>query len=917
MDNRDGLAALADWLRGRSDETLADLLTRRPDLATPPPPDFEILAARLDMRVSVTRALERLNQFALEVAEALTVLPSPVSLRALREFSGGLDVAPTLRQLVDAGLVWGDEDAFQLVPMAIELLRDRPLGLGRPARVCLRGYRPTQLARIASALTGTAAGQRAGPAAAAGAPARVRLADEFDLVPTAERDGSAAERDASAAGQDGPAGQALYPRPGRPVRDPHDTIVDALSDPDRVRALVARRSPRAQDILRRLARGPALGDTAEAGRVLSVADVRTPVEELLAYGLLIGIAPDTVELPREVGLILRGEAPMGEVHPEPPALTGRAGSPDAVDGNAAQAAETLVRQVATVLEAWGDTPVAPLRTGGLSVRDLRAAARLIGADETVAAFVVELAHAAGLAEITLGADSRLMPTTGYDRWLAEATPGRWGLLAEAWMASTRVPGLVGERDDRGKPAAALSTDTRRAGAREPRRIVLAALGGAPPGLAVELDSLLAALTWLSPRRGGGRRDEMVAWTLREMELLGLTSGGALSSAGFALAAADGLLGRRELAAALEPMLPEPIDHILVQADLTAVAPGPLLPEIAAELAGLADVESSGVATVYRFTESSLRRALDTGREAAEIHAFLARVARTGVPQGLTYLIDDIARRHGLLRAGSAGCYLRCDDPGLLAEVVASRRTAQLGLRRIAPTVVVSGLPMAEVLDGLRAAGFAPAPEGPDGRVRFSRPTAHRTPARTPARGGVVGPPAGGPAGGSAGSAGVAGAAGPRGGPAGGGNAMLGVTRLLRQSDEMSRAARVARAVARAPGRGPAIYGAPRILAGLREAIRSGQRILLGYVDQQGGGADRIVRPLAFDGGFLTAIDAAPAAASPGAATTPNPRARPGRPAGAPRTFALHRITSLTLLDGDDLGTAAEELQAATDAAVDG
>ncbi|MBR7513817.1 helicase-associated domain-containing protein, partial [Mycobacterium tuberculosis] len=69
----------------------------------------------------------------------------------------------------------------------------------------------------------------------------------------------------------------------------------------------------------------------------------------------------------------------------------------------------------------------------------------------------------------------------------------------------------------------------------------------------------------------------------------------------------------EMAAAL----PEPVDHVLVQADLTVVAPGPLVPELAQRIALVADVESAGAATVYRIGESSVRRALDAGLTAAE------------------------------------------------------------------------------------------------------------------------------------------------------------------------------------------------------------------------------------------------------------------------------------------------------------
>ena len=103
-----------------------------------------------------------------------------------------------------------------------------------------------------------------------------------------------------------------------------------------------------------------------------------------------------------------------------------------------------------------------------------------------------------------------------------------------------------------------------------------------------------------------------------------------------------------------------------------------------ELGLLADVESTGGASVYRITERSVRRALDAGPQRHELAAFVARHSRTPVPQALSYLIDDAARRHGVLRAGTASAYLRCDDEALLARVLADRNADALGLRLIAP-----------------------------------------------------------------------------------------------------------------------------------------------------------------------------------------------------------------------------------------
>ena len=86
------------------------------------------------------------------------------------------------------------------------------------------------------------------------------------------------------------------------------------------------------------------------------------------------------------------------------------------------------------------------------------------------------------------------------------------------------------------------------------------------------------------------------------------------------------------AAALRAALPDPIGHVLLQADLTAVAPGPLEPELERELGLVGEVESAGGATVYRFTEATIRRALDAGRTAAELHQLFATpVGDAGAP----------------------------------------------------------------------------------------------------------------------------------------------------------------------------------------------------------------------------------------------------------------------------------------------
>lgn len=77
--------------------------------------------------------------------------------------------------------------------------------------------------------------------------------------------------------------------------------------------------------------------------------------------------------------------------------------------------------------------------------------------------------------------------------------------------------------------------------------------------------------------------------------------------------------------------------------------GPRRPSthLAAVLNAYADPESANAATVWRFTPTSIRRALDTGHTARRILDGLAAITTSPLPQ--PYLITDTARTHGRLR----------------------------------------------------------------------------------------------------------------------------------------------------------------------------------------------------------------------------------------------------------------------------
>lgn len=160
-------------------------------------------------------------------------------------------------------------------------------------------------------------------------------------------------------------------------------------------------------------------------------------------------------------------------------------------------------------------------------------------------------------------------------------------------------------------------------------------------------------------------------------------------------------------AAADALTPGTIDYFLIQADMTVLVPGPLEPAAHHTLESLADLESPGLASVYRISDASLRRGLDRGMTGTEIRDFFA--AHGDVPHTLEFHIEDIAERHGTLRSGPALSYLRSEDPALLHIA-----TKAAPLRLLAPTVAISQLRVSELLERLRENGLSPAAEDENG-----------------------------------------------------------------------------------------------------------------------------------------------------------------------------------------------------------
>ncbi|MQY24727.1 helicase-associated domain-containing protein [Nocardia aurantia] len=622
-------------------------------------------------------------------------------------------------------------------------------------------------------------------------------------------------------------------------------IPDALSEAE-ITAALAGLAPPERALLDKLATTGPRGRTRDAAP--GTAPDR-PIQRLLAARLLNWVDAETVELPPAVGQVLRRE-PVTDPHvltpprPEPVHHT-------AAEANAAAAGEVgeLLRHAGDLLEVLGQGPAPVLRAGGLGVRELRRIAKQAGMDENRAGLLAEVLAAAHLLDKGLPdpapevetVDDFWAPTAATDGWLEGPSARRWVVLALAWLELDRCPWMIGLRDANDKPLAALSPELRTVHAARDRHAVLSLLGEYPAGSAVTATDLARVLAWRQPRRRRHFRTDTVEHTLAEAAALGLAGRGALTSAGRALL--HGNPGDAE--AEMETALPAPLDHVLVQADLTVIAPGPLVPDLQQRIALVADVESAGAATVYRVGENSVRRALDAGLTAAELQQLFAAHSRTPVPQALTYLIDDVARRHGRLRAGLAQSFLRSEDPSLLAEVLAAPVAERLALRAVAPTVAISQAPLGDVLEQLRAAGFSPAGEDASGTIVDLRPRGARLSVRPNARQSWrPNPPST--------------------------EQLRALVTELRAGEKAART-RSGQAV-RADG---SRTSTAATMALLQLAAKVRRPVHIGYVDAQGVATQRVVEPLQVSGGQLDALDPV---------------------TGAVRHFTLHRIASVALVE---------------------
>lgn len=672
-------STLTAWLSGLEVSRLEQVLAARADAVSPPEPrSFSELADRLQRPASVALALPRLALPHLQVAEALATLgPAPrAALGDLLGVSGaesarGLDEA--LGALTDSALVWPDGEGLLRMAAPLRQVWEAPLGLDAPLARLLADMTSEELRRMLVALgvrtTGTTKQQRL------------------------------------------------------------TALVDHHTDPERVAAVVSGAPAATRGLLeRRASHETGQPESPTEFVILGVphADAEPGARWALERGLLVQDRRryGATHMPAEVALALRGADWHAPFEPVPPPVRSTPVTSAEVDREAAAAAAAFAAHAASVLAVCSASPPTRLKSGGVGARELSRIGKAAQCDDIVVRLALETAYHAGL----LARDSsQVAATEGYDAWAEREPAEQLAVLLQAWRTLPLTPAQ--SRDADGKAMPALAGTPPCDGCVQARYGLLTAAAHLPAGQGVKSAAELGPqVAWYRPFADELPQDTTPFATLvREAELLGVIARGALSRIGAALRADDA----EALAAACQHLLPTATRTARFGADLTAVVTGTPSAQLAALLDAVADREVGGTASVWRFSPATVRRALDAGRTSDAIAADLAAVAVGALPQPLAYLINDTARSHGRMRVTSAACVIHGEEPALLAELAAHRKLAGLGLRQLAPTVLVSRTPLDKTLAALRATGYAPVAETADGTVRVEQAPRRRAAAPVP------------------------------------------------------------------------------------------------------------------------------------------------------------------------------------------
>lgn len=354
----------------------------------------------------------------------------------------------------------------------------------------------------------------------------------------------------------------------------------------------------------------------------------------------------------------------------------------------------IIRRLHQMLDLWAGDPAAALAGGGIGVRPIRSAAKGFGVDPGDVGLVTHLAIDLGLLGET--DDGHWAPTLAVPQFAALPPARQWAALVAAWRQAPTV-------DEKAGLPQRWSGEIVWPPPQVHRTAVLDVLTTLEEGTGVDADTLTALCAWRYPESLGPGGADAVVQALRVLDLVPAEGGVGLTRLARALLSGG--------VAQVERVMGPTAAQVIVQADHSVIAPPGLVPAVAADLAAIAVLESDAGAQIWRITAARVGQAMVDGRTREQIVAFLHAVSSVPLPGNVLVTIDDVAARHGRLRAGTVGSYLRTEDP---VDMAGAAAVSAAKLRVLSPTVAVSPLTREKVIAALRAKGLLAVAEDGDG-----------------------------------------------------------------------------------------------------------------------------------------------------------------------------------------------------------
>jgi hypothetical protein len=307
---------------------------------------------------------------------------------------------------------------------------------------------------------------------------------------------------------------------------------------------------------------------------------------------------------------------------------------------------------------------------GFGVADVkRLAAHLRRTNTQVRGYFV-LAHQLRMVELI---GDRWWLTNRAEAFLAASMIERWSMLANQWIASL---GSVG--------------------ARQLRQL-----------LTIPTNDIAGALRAVFPLADANLGDEIEV-LLEQAQGIGFSVAGAPTALLTLCLEGKGDIARD----LLQPHLPQLQHSLIVQADLSLIAPGPLDTPTETILRKFAQIEQVSVASTYRLSALSVSNGLECGLSAEQIRTVLTDLSAKALPQPVEYLLNEAAGRFGRLRiaegkTGAERSILSSTDGILLTEILNDSRLRPFAFYALSAGTLATRFEPEVVYFGLRDYGYVP------------------------------------------------------------------------------------------------------------------------------------------------------------------------------------------------------------------